>query len=243
MRKQLGLSLIEIMVALAISSFLILGITQIFISNKTNFIVQKNLLNNQESSRLALNLFDQHLAKAGYRAFAQDNKELAFPAIAAANGCPAFDAGQTILPTQNGNGVCFRYQRMKTSELDCLGNQIINNNAITTKIEKDVNNNLVCAAQNQSPQPFISNVIDIQFLYGVDINDDRLVDAYAKVISASSKIVSIRIALLQKSEDSNTSLTKQSFYFPLFSEKTQTASDLNLYKSVLSTVTLRNIAP
>ncbi len=36
-RRQSGLSMIELPVALAISSFLILGITQIYLDNKRNY--------------------------------------------------------------------------------------------------------------------------------------------------------------------------------------------------------------
>ncbi|OVZ72666.1 hypothetical protein CDO43_01055, partial [Pseudomonas aeruginosa] len=39
-RRQSGLSMIELLVALAISSFLILGITQIYLDNKRNYLFQ-----------------------------------------------------------------------------------------------------------------------------------------------------------------------------------------------------------
>ncbi len=40
-RRQSGLSMIELLVALAISSFLILGITQIYLDNKRNYLFQQ----------------------------------------------------------------------------------------------------------------------------------------------------------------------------------------------------------
>ena len=64
---QAGLSLVELMVALAISSVLILGITQIYIDNKRSYAFQQNQAENQEASRYTLLLLQQELAKAGYR--------------------------------------------------------------------------------------------------------------------------------------------------------------------------------
>ena len=48
---QAGLSLIELLIALAISSFLILGITQIYIDNKRSYNFQQSQAGNQENHR------------------------------------------------------------------------------------------------------------------------------------------------------------------------------------------------
>ena len=64
---QAGLSMVELLIAMAISSFLILGITQIFIDNKRNYVYQQNQSANQETSRFAQLIFEQQLYKAGYR--------------------------------------------------------------------------------------------------------------------------------------------------------------------------------
>jgi len=65
--RQRGLSIVELMVALAISSFLILGITQLYINNKKTYLFQQSQEVNQENGRFALALLNQELAKAGYR--------------------------------------------------------------------------------------------------------------------------------------------------------------------------------
>ncbi|BCR23333.1 hypothetical protein KAM426_08600 [Aquipseudomonas alcaligenes] len=61
--RQFGLSLIELMVALVISSFLILGITQIYVDNKRNYLFQQGQSENQENGRYALLLLEKELAK------------------------------------------------------------------------------------------------------------------------------------------------------------------------------------
>ncbi|MFT0635444.1 PilW family protein, partial [Pseudomonas sihuiensis] len=66
-QRQNGLSMIELLISLAISSFLILGITQVYIDNKRNQVFQLNQMGNLEGSRFAALMIDQYLGKAGYR--------------------------------------------------------------------------------------------------------------------------------------------------------------------------------
>jgi len=49
---QRGLSMIELLVALAISSFLLLGMSQIYLDNKRTQLFQQNQTGNQENSRI-----------------------------------------------------------------------------------------------------------------------------------------------------------------------------------------------
>ena len=59
--KEHGLSMIELLIALAISSFLILGITQIYIDNKRNYLFQQTQAANQENLRF-LDLLLSHIS-------------------------------------------------------------------------------------------------------------------------------------------------------------------------------------
>lgn len=243
-RQHRGISLIELLIALALGSFLIIGVTQAFLNGRLHALSQSNQLGNQENSRFALMLLEQHLLKAGYRARAQDSRELVFPALAAANGCPAFESRQSIAPTTDGQGVCLRYQRRSNKELDCLGNQINVTAAIVTRIGRNSSNNtLVCAAQGQPAQAFVTGISDIQFVYGVDKNADRLADTFIAKPATGTDLVAVRIAILQRSDSAQVALGKQQYFFPLDAAEATTAPDNSLYRSVQSTVTLRNLAP
>lgn len=121
MTRQKGLSLIELMIALAIGSLLILGITQIFIDNKRNYLFQRSQVNVLENGRYAELLLNEYLAKAGYRRAPDDYPEHAFPAKAADSDCLAFTAGSSITATTDANGICLRYHPMVSGEPDCLG--------------------------------------------------------------------------------------------------------------------------
>ena len=64
--RQRGLTLIEIMVALLIGSFLLAGVIQIFIVNKQTYRVQENLSRMQENGRFAMDYLNRYIRLAGY---------------------------------------------------------------------------------------------------------------------------------------------------------------------------------
>lgn len=122
--RQRGLSIVELMVALAISSFLILGVTQLYINNKKTYLFQQSQEVNQENGRFALALLNQELAKSGYRrrpdiAVTQD-----FPADSGSSGTGNaldcnFAAGASVIG--NASSICIRYQARDAQEADCRG--------------------------------------------------------------------------------------------------------------------------
>lgn len=122
-KLQYGLSMIELLIALAISSFLILGITQVYIDNQRHYLFQQSQSGNLDSGRFAALLLDQYLGKAGYRRTPSSLQEMAFPERAASGGCMAFSAGASVtgLEASQGTGFCVRYQPQVSAEVDCQG--------------------------------------------------------------------------------------------------------------------------
>lgn len=120
--RDSGLSMIELLVALAISGFLILGISQIYIDNKRNHVFQQDQMVNQESARFAELLLDEYLGRVGYLRDPKRKMEAAFPSQGAANGCAAFDKGESVTAVQGGSGICIRYEPFFSGEPDCEGN-------------------------------------------------------------------------------------------------------------------------
>src|SRR5690606_16605089 len=122
-KRQFGLSMIELLIALAISSFLILGITQVYLDNKRNYVFQQNQAGNLENSRFAALIISDYLSKAGYRRKPSTLLDTVFPSRPAADECLAFNAGHAItgLDPNEGIGFCIRYQPRVSGELDCQG--------------------------------------------------------------------------------------------------------------------------
>jgi type IV pilus assembly protein PilW len=61
-----GYSLIELMIALAISTFLILGIVQVFTASKSAYLASEGLARVQESARFALDFLQRDVRMAGH---------------------------------------------------------------------------------------------------------------------------------------------------------------------------------
>src|SRR5690554_2672173 len=125
--RQRGLSMIELLVALAISSFLILGITQVYIDNKRNYVFQQSQAGNLENSRFAVLMLDELLSKAGYRRAPDQEMIDAFPASNVLNAhCEAFPGEGVITkikPAASSSqvGFCMRYQPAFDDEPICDG--------------------------------------------------------------------------------------------------------------------------
>ncbi len=118
---QQGLSIIELLIALAIGSFLILGVTQIYIDNKRGALFQQSQAANQESARFAELLLNEYFGKAGYRRAPDDVLEYAFPSRSADADCLEFKEGTSVTGAASGVGICLRYQPLVSGELDCTG--------------------------------------------------------------------------------------------------------------------------
>ena len=67
LNKQEGLSLVELMVALAVGLFLMAGVIQIYLGSRQSFRVQESLSRLQENGRFALMFMERDIRMAGYR--------------------------------------------------------------------------------------------------------------------------------------------------------------------------------
>ncbi len=120
---QHGLSMVELLVALAISSFLILGITQVYIDNKSNYSFQQSQAANMDSGRFLQMMLNEQIGKAGYRRAPDQEFEQAFKALGAVGDCAAFpkESVVTKLSDADARGFCIRYQPAVSAEPICSG--------------------------------------------------------------------------------------------------------------------------
>lgn len=85
MAKQQGLTLIELMVSLLLSSLLLLGILQMFTNTNTTDRANSSLARLQENGRIALDMLKQDLRRTGYQGCAspmlgsRENSSRTFP--------------------------------------------------------------------------------------------------------------------------------------------------------------------
>ena len=65
-RQQSGMTLIELLVSMLLSLFLIAGISQLFMESQQNFALERNLSDMTEDAVFVLDLLSKSMALAGY---------------------------------------------------------------------------------------------------------------------------------------------------------------------------------
>jgi type IV pilus assembly protein PilW len=248
-RRQLGLSLIELMVAMLISSFLILGVTQIFIDNKRNYLYQQSQGENQENGRFTLKLLENELSKTGFRRNPSDNVLYAFPA--GTYGSCTFSAGQMIKKV-NDTTLCLRFQPRDQHELDCSGappssltSLDIPYKSTTAMLSEKIE--VTGGALKCNDVTIIdSGLAGMQLNFGVGPTDERQVTSFTNN-PASDTIRNVRFSVLLSSPQSNVSQGLASKVCTDWQAMTGAAespcTDDKIYQIVSSSMTLRNLMP
>src|SRR5690625_4681658 len=90
---QRGLSLVELMVALVIGSFLILGATQLYLNSKRGQLFSSSSAANVENARFGVLVLEEQLSKAGFRRAPDQDISTEFPAGNGPSACRSFPAG------------------------------------------------------------------------------------------------------------------------------------------------------
>ena len=253
--SQRGLSLIEIMVALLLSSLLILGVTQIYIDNKANYVFQQGQSGNNEDARYTLLILEEELRRTGYRIqpdtqpLDADDQDFAFRAEM--SGDCNFEQGQVITYNADDQRICLRYQPFRDPVVSCDGvthpgppNPYEINAAVSNIIVELVFNDgeLLC-----NGAAITGNLADLKFEFGIANQDSREASTYTATPSATDDdIQSVRYAALLRSRfsniaDSTDSLAYAAWRSQHYNEADATAPDRALYLMTENTINLRNL--
>lgn len=207
-RCQRGLSLIELMIAMTIGSFLILGITQIFITNQKSYLFQQSQVGNQENGRFTLAVLGQELSKAGYRSSPSLGTLFPSPSTGDVAGC-TFPTGASVV-ARSSTSLCLRYQASNRDNVTCQGtaltdveknnitapyNQI--NPVIVERIEFVPATSSVVCITGTTTQQLVTGVADIRFDYGSGVTDPPTVNAYSS--TPGQTVLAVRYAALLQS--------------------------------------------
>lgn len=259
---QSGISLIELMIAMVIGLFLILGVTQIYIDNKKSYAFQQSQSENQEGSRYSILFLQQELAKAGYRRRPDENIDSIFKATVA-SGC-TFSAGETV-KRDSANAICIRYQPRDNKERDCLGTIVDStlntpysktNTVVVQKIAFDNAKSEVTCQRGSTTAAIVNGIADLRFEYGVgNAVEPQTISNYIKTTASSSQpALAVRYTVLFRSTDKklresttiDAALTNwKSLTGATAAEITamKNADNGNIYQVTQNTVMLRNRMP
>ncbi len=200
-RRQSGLSLIEMMIALALTMALSAGMLSLLMNTRGSSKAQTQLEQLQEDQRLALIRLTDTVQNASYF----PNPQTSAASIELPANAQFATAGQGLTGSSNasapGDTLLVRYEAGTTDGvMDCTGKANSTGAALVmvNSFSVDANGNFNCSVNGSaSVLTLASGVSNFKVLYGVDTNLDGAADEYipASAMSAAnwSNVESVRI--------------------------------------------------
>lgn len=223
--RQSGVTLIELMIAIGMGLFLLLGIAGVVFSMNGSFRSQDQLTQTAETQRFMLSVLNNTIHNAGF--FPDPvgkTPEAAFPAAGTANtDGTTFAVGQIISGTgtiafNSATTINVRFESAPNDGLlNCLGdsNTGTTNIVYTSTFKVNASNQLTCEVRSNggavisSPLVLVDNVIAMQVAYGVDTDSDGSVDTYKYGADMSAanwlNVGSVRLTIRMKDLITSTS--------------------------------------
>lgn len=251
--RQAGLTLMEVMVALTIGLVVLLAVGSVYLGSRQTYRVQEDNARLQESGKYALEVIGRSLRQAGADA------EMNFNPVAITPQC---DVAGVCTPVAGTNGAAAAPDTMaiqfyaSREELnagawitrDCTGGVVASGNVVTNTF--DVNGtDLRCTGSVGGTQALVSDIEDMQVIYGIDINGDQSADQYVAAPTAAqwSQVVTARVCMLVRSANNGLTTSPQTYMncagalgTTPGSTTTAGAGDLRLHRSFVGTFNLRN---
>lgn len=175
-RRQLGLGLVEILVALAISLFLLGGLFTIFFTTRQTFAAQNGLSALQDNQRFAMTAVANVVQSAGYFPDPLTNTAgtaLPLDATYATAGQSIFGTAGVAASAPDTISVRFRAAANDPNVMNCLGDTA---GASATTFDNKFSiagNTLQC-----NDTALVDNVSNLKVLYGIDTTGDGSVTRY-----------------------------------------------------------------
>lgn len=250
--KQSGASMVELMVALLVVSFLMIAMVAMFLSSRSSFIGQEQVGRLQENGRYAFSLITKEIERAGYRPEVWEPPRLGF----------AFTVNTTNGSGTNPDTIELQFE----SDEDCLGafnpvtNAIVLPDGTTVNVPRHdqrlvsfsiLNDELiyVCsygprngALVEQINTAVAEGIENLQIQYGEDLTNDLSVNNWVNAggWNNMSDVVAVRIAMsvstpeiVQIDDDTRT--------HDLYSHTTTAAGDQRIRRVYSGLISVRNL--
>ncbi len=251
---QRGLTLIELMIALLLSSLLVLAMIYLFMAGRASFLTQEQVARQQENGRFAWELITKELQESGYHpvvwdppslGFALTNQtsdgggltpdqiELQYESDRDCLGVPNTVTEPVTQPTGTVVNVPRYYQKLARFTVDATTDQLL-----YTCSYGPVNGALV----QQINGPVADGIENLQIQYGEDTTGDLSVNQWVNAGAWSNffDVVSVRIAVVVATPEEFTIETDDQT-FDLYSATTTAASDRRARKVFAGQINLRNL--
>lgn len=229
MKKYFGFSLVELLTALAISTLIVLGVGQAFISQKVSYQAQNGLSRVQQTGRFAVEFIGNEIRMSGFPGRAEQ-------------ASATFDSILNALTIEGGGSNSDTLAVMYQTTRDCLNAlppSYPDGNRYAKNQYSIVNGNLVCstfdAANTQLDSQILARGIqNMQVLYGLG---SQYVPASSLTIGDWEFITSARVSFLVNSVDIANDFTDANTYVLLNADPIGPFND-NLRRRVFTTTAL-----
>lgn len=253
MPAQKGLGLVELMVALAIVSFLALIMIMIFLSGRASFFTQDQVGRLQENGRYAFHLVTQELQVAGFRRDVWDPPAFGFSLTANTQDGGANAAPDVIEVQYESKRNCFNVDNPVTEDVirpDTGATMTVPQFHLKVTQFSVVNNQLLYTCSygpaagplvQQVSNPVADGIENLQVQYGEDLTGDFSVNQWVDGgnWNALQNVVSARVALVVRTPEQFT-IEADNETFDLYGTTTAAVGDQRLRNVFSGQVSLRN---
>jgi type IV pilus assembly protein PilW len=215
LKNQKGLSLIELMIAITLSIFIVAAMISLFVNSKQNYRMNENMSRLQENARFAVSFLSRDIRMADYRACVTEDRlpnGSGLPAIAGQDGTAGAPDTITVRWQSNACGIALAPETTVFS--------IQTGASGSPALFRSVN--------GDAAEELVEGIEDLQILYGQDTDNDDVPNYFvdAATITDMAQAVSVRITLVARTLESNLA-----------------ADGGRITRAFTSTVTLRNRLP
>jgi len=256
--RERGFTLVELMVALLISTILLGAIFQNFVATQRSYRLLEGLTQLQENARFSMYMLGVSARSAGYRSDTEVSSQRAFPAggVAPASAAAFGVSGQVVTGLNNDaavaavldgtDSISIRYQgNADGTTVDCLGAAVAADAVAMNTFYVDTTNELQCS-NGVNDFPLADGVENMQVLYGLDTDGDEAADVYRNAAGIAGNtwrnVVSVRIAMLFTTVDPVPTGTGASTgRFTLLDNAQQVFADDFRRQMFVTTINLRNM--
>ncbi len=185
-----GITLIELLVALVISAITMAGIYKIFISQSKVYYVQDQVVEVQQNVRTAMEILLRDLRMTGF-----DDDNLS-SAVTIANPITAFSDNSITVNYEYYDRGSATYQKYTVAYWRDAGN---------SRLMRQLTIN----DAGSTTEPVLDNVDALTFTYGVDDNDDNVVDSWVSAGSVGTRrVIAVRVVLTARPDQTNLDVQK-----------------------------------
>ncbi|MGQ9426589.1 PilW family protein [Gilvimarinus sp. F26214L] len=206
LNRQSGLTLVELMIALALSLVVATATIQMFVGTRQTQGLNDEINRLQENARFALEILTENIRLAGYTG---PNYVGALPAYFLQDACDTFDPCTDDGGASNSDRIAVQFNPPPDdgTETDCTG-AVVPADVVIANVYHITSaggvNSLSCRGYNvdtgswvAAAQPIISGIDSMQVQYGLDASGDGATAfVSADRVTDWNEVVAVRIGLL-----------------------------------------------